>query len=141
MLNRLVWGLMAGIAVFNAPVRAEMSEPQMQGPSTQNIDISAHAVLGNRLSRCRVTGEVILWVSRPVEILDDALVNLGAIEAGLAQFGKGSKLQGCVPDDAPLDLSNQFANFLVADDRALRRGPFGRREALVFASQLAQNFY
>ena len=141
MLNTLIWGLVGGIAVFNAPVRADISEPQMQSPSIQTIDISAHAVLGNRLSKCRVTGEVILWVSRQVEILDDALASLGAIEAGLAQFGKRSKLQGCVPDGVALDLSNQFANFLVADDRFLRRGPFGHREALAFASQLAQDFY
>jgi hypothetical protein len=65
-----------------------------------------------------VTGEVILWVSRPVEILDDVRVSLGAIEAGLAQFGKGSKLKGCVPDGDALDLSDQFANFLVADNRS-----------------------
>ena len=140
MLNTLIWGLVGGIAVFNAPVRADISEPQMQSPSIQTIDISAHAVLGNRLSECRVTGEVILWVSREVEILDDVRVRLGAAEAGLAQFGKGSKVQGCVPDDAALDLSDQFANFLVADDRPIRSGALGRREAAGFASQLAQDF-
>ena len=141
MLNRLIWTLAGGIALFSTPVRTEMSVPHMQGPASENIDISADAVLGNKLSECRVTGEVVLWVSRPVEILDDVRVSVGAIEAGLAQFGKGSKLQGCVPDGAALDLSDQFANFLVADDRSLRSGAFGRREAAVFASQLAQDFY
>lgn len=141
MLNRLIWALVGAIAFFSGPVRTQMNVPKMQGPAIENIDISAHAVLGNGLSECRVTGEVILWVSHPVEILDDVRVSLGAIEAGLAQFGKGSKLQGCVPDGAALDLSDQFANFLVADDRSSQSGAFGRREAVVFASQLVQDFY
>jgi len=141
MLHRLMWVLVGGIAAFSAPVRSEMSGPHMQGPTTERIDISAHAVLGNRLAECRMTGDVILWVSRSVEILDDTRVSLGAIEAGLVQFGTGSKLKGCVPDGDTLDLSGLFANFLVADERSLRSGAISRPQAAVSASQLAQDFY
>ena len=47
-------------------------------------------------------------------------VSLGVVEAGLAQFAKGSTLEGCVPDGATLNLSDQFANFLIADDHPWR---------------------
>jgi hypothetical protein len=133
--------ILAGEALAQATEKLELNAPQTQRPATANVDISALAIRQNRLSECRVTGQVILWVSRAVEVLDDVRVSLGAIEAGLAQFGKGSKLQGCVPDGGTLDLSDRFANFLVADDPSLRRGALGRREAAGFASQLAQNFY
>src|SRR5262245_37245138 len=109
--------------------------------SDEKIDISAQAVLGNGLSACRVRGQVVLWFSRPVALLDDMRENLGAIEARLAQFGGGSKLEGCVPDGVALNLSDQFVNFFVADDRPLRDQALGRGEAGVFASQLAQGFY
>lgn len=117
------------------------SVPQAQLPASATIDISARPLFGHRLPECRLTGEVVLWVSRPVAILDDMHVSLGVVEAGLAQFAKGSKLEGCVPDAATLNLSDQFANFLVADGRSLPSGAFGRREAAGCASGLAQDFY
>jgi hypothetical protein len=141
MVKRLMWALVGAIAIFSAPVRAEKSMPQVQSPPTESIDISARPVHANRLSECRLSGRVILWASRPVEVLDDTQERLGAIEAGLAQFSSKSKLEKCVPDGGALDLSGQFANFLIADDRSLKSGRFGRREASAFASQLAQDFY
>jgi hypothetical protein len=128
------------VTCLGADAQAEPNAGR-QGPATETLDISAPAMSGNGLSDCRLTGQVILWVSRPVAVLDDMRENLGAVEAGLAQFGAGSKLEGCVPDGATLDLSDRFANFLVADDRRLKRGAFGRTMAGAFASQLAQEFY
>ena len=95
----------------------------------------------NRLPECRLSGRVTLWVSRPVEVLDDTQESLGVIAAGLAQFSRKSKLEKCVPDGGALDLSDQFANFLIADEGSLKRGHFGRKEAGAFASLLAQDFY
>ena len=141
MLKRATWALVGMSIFFCGCAQAEMNATQMQGPASETIDISAQAVPGNRLSVCRVTGQVILWVSRRVAVLDEMRENLGAIEAGLAQFGAGTKLEGCVPDGAGLDLSNQLVNFLIADDQALRNGGPGRGEVGALASQLAQNFY
>ena len=76
-----------------------------------------------------------------MDILDEMHLSLGVIEAGLAQFGHGSKLKGCVPDSGGLDLSDRFANFLIADNRSLRPGTFNRQQAAAFASLLAQDFY
>src|SRR5882672_7279107 len=94
-------------------------------PTTEGIDVSAVGALGNRLAACHLTGDVTLWVSRPVEILDDMHKSVGSIEAGLAQFGERSTLRGCVPDGSVLDLSGQFANFRAGgrparDERCLR---------------------
>ena len=118
-----------------------MNPLPVQAASMENIDVSAQGVLGNRLAACRLSGQITLWVSRSVNVLDDMREDLGTIEAGLAQFSKGSKLEGCAPDDAALDLSEQFVNFLVADGRPLEGGTFGHTEAGVFASQLTQGFY
>ena len=76
-----------------------------------------------------------------MKILDDMRVSLGVVEAGLAQFAKGSKLEGCVPDAVTLNLSDQFANFLVVNDRSIRSGPFERQEVAGFGSQLGSDFY
>lgn len=138
---RLVWALLGGSAVFGGCVQAETNAAQVQGPPVERIDISAQAALGNNLAACRVVGQVMLWVSRPVTVLDDMRESLGTIDAGLAQFSKGSRLEGCVPDGTALDLSDQFANFLIADGRPLEDGVFGRRQAGMFASALAQDFY
>jgi hypothetical protein len=140
MLKELVAVLAGTLTCLGGDAKAELSAGH-QGPATETLDISAPAMPGNGLSDCRLTGQVILWTSRPAAVLDDMRENLGAVEAGLVQFGAGSKLERCVPDGAALDLSDRFANFLVADDRGLRRGSFARTTAGAFASQLAQDFY
>ena len=124
-----------------ALLRGEHTMGQLRGPQTESVDIRAHAVGVNRLSPCRVVGDVVLWVSAPVEILDDMGVSLGVIEAGLAQFGGRAKLEGCIPDARVLDLSGRVTNFLIADNRSLRKGTFGRSQAAAAASLLAQDFY
>src|SRR5262245_35418421 len=141
MIRTLTAALTAGIAAFTGVIQAATIASRMESPAVERIDISAPGVLGNRLAACRVVGQVTLWVSRPLEILDDMRESLGTIEAGLAQFSKGSKVEGCVPAGAALDLSDRFANFLIADDRPLREGVFGRVAARALASQLAQDFY
>jgi hypothetical protein len=141
LVIRFVLVLLGWSAVLGGRVQAETIPPQLQGPPIASVDISAQGALGNNLAACRVVGQVILWVSRPVTVLDDMRESLGTIEAGLAQFSSGSRLEGCVPEGAALDLSNRFANFLVADGRPSEEGAFGRREAGMFASALAQDFY
>ena len=133
--------LAATMVVVGAPLCTELTMAQVDGPQTERIDIWADALSGNRISRCRVRGSVVLWVSRPVDILDEMDRSLGVIEAGLAQFGQGSRLEGCGADAVALDLSDRFANFLIADNRSLRTGTFNRWQAAAFASLLAQNFY
>ena len=141
MLKRLIWVLVGEFAFFGLPTQAQMNVPQIQDLPSEKIDISARAEPGNRLPSCRVTGQVVLWISRPVAVLNDMRENAGAIEAGLAQFNAGSRLEGCVPDGRALDLSDRFANVMVADERAFNGEIFGREEAGVLASQLAQNLY
>ena len=97
MLSRLIWGLAGAIALFSTSALTETSVPQAQLPASATIDISARPLFGHRLPECRLTGEVVLWVSRPVAILDDMHVSLGVVEAGLAQFAKGSKLKDACP--------------------------------------------
>lgn len=140
MLKELIAVLAGTVTGLGGDAKAKPSAGHL-GPETETLDISAPAMPGNWLSDCRLTGQVILWVSRPVAVLDDMRENVGAVEAGLAQFGADSKLERCVPDDATLDLSDRFVNFLVADDRRLKGGSFGRTMAGAFASQLAQDFY
>jgi hypothetical protein len=138
---RFVLVLLGWSAVLGGRAQAEIVPPQVQGPPVASVDISAQGALGNNLGACRVVGQVILWVSRPVSVLDDMRESLGTIEAGLAQFSRGTRLEGCGSDGAALDLSDRFANFLVADGRPLDEGTFGRREAGMFASALVQDFY
>jgi len=125
-----------GIAFLAAPVFAGTSLPTMDGPTRKGMDISAHAVSGSRAD-CKLTGEAVLWVSRPVKVLDEAGASLGGVTAGLAQFGRGSELGGCVPDGAALNLSDRFATFLVADGS----GVPDRQRSEGLASRLAQDFY
>jgi hypothetical protein len=139
MLNKSICTFAAAVALFGAPVLADSSVPHTS-PVRKGFDISAHAVPGNR-SACQLTGEAVLWVSRPVEILDDVRASLGTIEAGLAQFAPGSRLEGCVPDGVVLSLSDQFANFLVADGRSMPGGALQAQEAAALASRLAQDHY
>jgi hypothetical protein len=105
----------------------------LQLPMREPIEISAAPVYGNRLPGCDLSGAVTLWVSRRLRVLDDMRKQHAVVEAGLFQFGEGSRLKGCVPDGAALDLSEQFANFVVAAGGADQRD-----KALSLASQLAQ---
>jgi hypothetical protein len=141
MVKRRIIVLAAAMAVMGAPLCIELPMAQVDGPPTEIIDIWADAFGSEHISRCRVVGNVVLWVSRPVSIVDEMDRSLGLIEAGLAQFGHGSRLEACVPDAVALDLSDRFANFLIADNRSLRTGTFNRGQAAAFASLLAQNFY
>jgi hypothetical protein len=136
MSRPLIQACIAGIALLAAPVRADTSLPTMDGPARKGIDISAHAVSGT-LADCRLAGEAVLWVSRPVKVLDEAGASLGALTAGLAQFGQGSHLGGCIPDGAALNLSDRFATFLMTDGS----GVPDRLQAEGLASRLAQDFY
>jgi len=114
----------------------EMNPALLQTPLTEPIDISAQPAPGNRLAACHLAGQVTLWVSRPLRVLDDMLAEHSMVEAGLLQFGAGTTLEGCVPDSATLDLSNQFANFLVAPG-----GAYHGETVTALASQLAQEFF
>ena len=67
MLSKLIWGLGGAMALFSVSVRAETRVPPVPGPASQIIDVSARPLLGNRLPECRLTGEVVLWVSHPGE--------------------------------------------------------------------------
>jgi len=108
----------------------------LQTPLTEPIDIFAQPALGNRLAACHLAGDLTLWVSRPLRVLDDMLEEQAVIEAGLLQFGGRSKLEGCLPDGATLDLSEQFANFVVTEG-----GAHHRATTMALASQLAQDFF
>jgi hypothetical protein len=108
----------------------------LETPITEPIDITTQPAAGNRLAACHVAGTVTLWVSRPLRVLDDMQEEQAVLEAGLLQFGERSILEGCLPDGARLDLSEQFANFVVAEE-----GPFHREQAVALASQLAQDFF
>jgi hypothetical protein len=120
--------------------RAEMDLPRLEAPTTERIDIFAQPAFGNHLAACHLAGRVTLWVSRRLRVLDDMLEEVATIKAGLAQFGKGSNMKGCVSDDATFDLSDQFVNFVVADHSPRNAG--ANREATgALASQLAQDFY
>jgi hypothetical protein len=141
MLTALMWVLTGGIAILGSPGQTGANLSQLSRPTTERIEISVAGALGNDLAACRLTGEVTLWVSRPVAVLDDMHENAGSVEAGLAQFGKQSSLGGCVPDGGVLDLSDRFANFLVVDDEPWRSGTFGRTEAGILAAQLARDAY
>ena len=145
-IKRLASSLSVAIAVLygaapSGTTLAQANLAQSDGPSKQSIDISVAATPGNPLATCRLAGQVILWVSRPVAVLDDMQENIGIIEAGLAQFGPGSTLEGCAPDGVSLDLSDRFANFLVTDEGAANSLANGRRKGGVLASQLAAGFY
>jgi hypothetical protein len=142
MMHRAAWVTVGAVLLFaRGPVCAETADVQVHLPATERIDILAPAASENTLSLCRLTGEVILWVSRRVDVVDEMGARLGAIEAGLAQFAAGSQLQGCVPDGAALQLSDRFANFLVAGEQSVPSGSAGHRDAAALASQLAQDFY
>jgi hypothetical protein len=141
MTKRLMWAMAGAVAIFGGLIAAKTSVAQVLGATMERVDISVHPAVGNRLTACRLTGQVISWVRRPVDVLDDMRQNIGTIEAGLAQFGRGSKLEGCVPESTFLDLSDQFANLVIADDRGPENTALRRREAEAIASQLAQGFY
>ena len=113
----------------------EPSRPLLRTPVTDSIDIRPPAP-GNRLPACHLAGSVTLWASRQLLVLDEMLEERGTVEAGLLQFGKGSTLDGCTADNAAVDLSNQFANFLVVNGGAARS-----EAAATLASQLAHDFY
>jgi len=141
MNRQLKLALAAGFLAWAGGVQAQLEQPRLQTPRVDSIDVLAQALAGNSLGACRISGSVTLWVSRRVEVLDDMRESLGALEAGLAQFSQGSQLAGCVPDGAALDLSDQFVNFLLADDRPIRGGLLGRERAGGLATQLAADFY
>jgi hypothetical protein len=107
-------------------------------PATEAIDVVANPLVPNRLDACRLSGEVILWASRPLRVLDDMGDERGTVEAGLAQFGDGSWLDGCTPDGTPLDISGAFTNFLVAASWPSDRVP---ADAVSLASQLTKGFF
>jgi len=108
-------------------------------PSTrvERLDLVAFDSPGDGTQGCRLTGEVTLWVSRQVNVLDGANAAVGSVEAGLAQFSREAKLHGCMPGGAPLDLSGRLVNFLVTDARA----SFGRHEAGALAAKLTRDSY
>jgi hypothetical protein len=108
----------------------------LQTPVTEPINISAQPTLGNHLPACHLAGSVTLWVSRSLRVLDDVFEERAIVEAGLLQFGKRSTLEGCSPDGVAVDLSDHFANFLVAEE-----GASTREGATALASQLAQDFF
>ena len=141
MLKTPGWVLLAATVSLSAAVQAGQGVQDAPGPVTVNIDVSARPAYANRLSECRLTGQAILWVSRPVQLLDDGQKSLGEIEAGLAQLGNGSRLEGCHPDGAVLDLSGQFVNILVAVDGAQENRGFETDTVEAIASQLARDFY
>src|SRR5215470_7214585 len=114
----------------------EPSRALLRTPVTDSIDIRPQPAPGNRLPACHLAGSVTLWASRQLLVLDELLEERGTVEAGLLQFGKGSTLAGCTTDNAAVDLSNQFANFLVVNGGAARS-----EEAASLASQLAHDFY
>jgi hypothetical protein len=138
MRYRVVIALAIGAtALVNAAVGASMPDDGRDWPVTRSIDVVVRPIWSNRLPACRITGDVVFWVGRRVAVLDDTDARLGTIQAGLAQFGPGARLHACVADDAIIDLSGQFANFLVAPSRG--HGDVGN--SLALASQLAQDFY
>jgi hypothetical protein len=142
MFKRFALALFASVMVaVSAPDRAATRSLGVRNPQSAYVDVSANGVLGNRFADCRLTGHITLWVRRELVVLDDMQLDVGTIDAGLAQFGKGSKLQGCIPDGRAIDLSGRFADVLIADDRPTQHGVFTREEAAALASQLAQDFY
>jgi hypothetical protein len=129
-------GTVSAVAQESGARAHESSRALLQTPVTDSIDISPQPAPGNGLPACHLAGSVTLWASRQLLVLDELLEERGTVEAGLLQFGKGSTLDGCTADNAPVDLSNQFANFLVVNGGAARS-----EEAAALASQLAHDFY
>jgi hypothetical protein len=140
MIKQLIWGWLGALALSSA-LAAEKSEPTLHGPLTVSMDIAAQPRNTNRLPACRLTGDVTLWVSRLVAVVDEMNQTLGLVEAGLAQFNANAKIEKCLPDGQALDVSNRFVNFVIADKRPWNGGQFGARQARAVASLLAEDFY
>ena len=119
------------------PLRSppEVTPSLLETPITEAIDVSAQPADGSHLAACHLAGTVTLWVSRPLRVVDETREEKAVAEAGLLQFGQRSILEGCLPDGVRLDISEQFANFVVAEG-----GAHHPEEAIALASLLAQDF-
>jgi hypothetical protein len=136
MLATLSSVLFNALAIVGQPVDADVKTHRAPAMPIERLDVVALGSSGGGAQGCRLIGELTLWVSRQVNVLDDTNAVTGSIEAGLAQFSQQAKLQGCVPGGS-LDLSGRFVNFLVTDARA----SFGRYTARELAGKLARNSY
>jgi hypothetical protein len=110
-------------------VSTALAQTTLQTPSTESIDVDVRVPVAGSVVDCRLAGQVTLWASRLVRLVDDARRDLGGIEAGLGQFGAGTRLEGCGLDG--VDVSNRFVNFVLADGSA--------KQPPNIASRLAQD--
>ena len=140
MVKQLVWGWLGALAL-SSTLAAEKSVPTLRGPLTVSMNIAAQPRNTNRLPACHLTGDVTLWVSRVVAVVDETNQTLGLVEAGLAQFNTNAKIENCLPDGRALDLADRYVNFVIADKRPWKGGQFGERQARAIASLLAEDFY
>jgi hypothetical protein len=137
MLATLISLLLNILAIVGYWEDADAKAPEAASAGVEHLDLVAFNSPADGTQGCRLTGEVTLWVSRQVNVLDGTNHAVGSVEAGLAQFSPQAKLQGCMPGGAPLDLSGRLVNFLVTDARA----SFGRREAGALATRLTRDSY
>jgi len=136
MLATLISLLFSSLAIVGHSADADVKTHRAPDRFIERLDVVALGLPGGDVTQsCRLNGDVTLWVSRQVNVLDDMNDAVGSVEAGLAQFSPHAKLQGCVPGDASLDLSGQLVNFLVTDARA----SFGRHKAGELAAKLTRN--
>jgi hypothetical protein len=67
------------------------------GPARYKINLTAPGVIGNARAACHLVGQVTLWATQPTKIVDAGDKQRGSVELGLAQFAKGTRLEGCIP--------------------------------------------
>jgi len=114
-MNRIssrISSAIVGLAVSTAVSAQTSLAPDA---ATATINVYAQAPLTDGATACHIAGHVTLWVSRPVRLRGAMREDLGTIEAGLAQFGAGAKVEGCAAATSAVDVSERFVNFLVAN--------------------------
>jgi hypothetical protein len=130
---------------FTAAPYAQQVDPSAAQPTfvptafSERIDLYARAA--DSIAECRIAGQVTLWASRAVKLMDGTRKELGTIEAGLAQFGPRSTLGHCGSNGAVLDVSNRFVNFLVADYPISGSAEAPAAQPALVAARLAMGTY
>jgi hypothetical protein len=115
--------------------------------SQRAIDITATGVLGNLLAPCHLVGGITKYAELPVTVLDRSGAPLGKVQAGIAQFNPGTRLQGCSlsefhsPTNNGIVLDGSMVNFLAVHGHSFNGGSFDWTEAGSDAARLAKQYY
>ena len=129
-------------AVGSLQVQADFGET-----SQRAIDITANGVLGNLLAPCHLVGGITEYAKLPVTVLGPSGAPLGQVQAGIAQFNSGTRMQGCslsefhALTDNGIILDGGMVNFLVVDGRPFNGASFDWTEAGSDAARLARQYY